>query len=70
MRLALDPFRLVLISLAGWVNEQEQAVIEYLQEKNRVLREQLGRRQLRFVTISAGVWRPGPRNWAGGGFVN
>jgi len=48
MRLALDPFRLVLISLADWFNQQQQAVIEYLQEENRVLREQLGGKRLHF----------------------
>jgi len=48
MRLALDPFRLLLISLAGFLNQQQQDVIEYLHEENRVLREQLGGRQLRF----------------------
>jgi putative transposase len=47
MRLRLDPFRLLLISLAGWMNRQHQDVIEYLQEENRVLREQLGNRRLR-----------------------
>ena len=31
MRLALDPFRLLLISLAGWLNQQQQDVIDYLQ---------------------------------------
>jgi hypothetical protein len=41
MRLALDPFRLLLISLAGWLNRQQQDIIDYLQEENRVLREQL-----------------------------
>ena len=48
MRLALDPFRLLLISLAGWLNQRQQDVIEYLQEENRVLREQLGGKRLRF----------------------
>src|SRR6516164_8949905 len=48
MRLAIDPFRLLLISLAGWLNEQQQDVIGYLQEENRVLREQLGGKRLRF----------------------
>jgi hypothetical protein len=48
MRLPLDPFRLLLISLAGWVNQQQQDVIDYLQEENRVLREQLGGKRLRF----------------------
>ena len=48
MTLALDPFRLLLISLAGWVNQQQQDVIDYLQEENRILREQLGGKRLRF----------------------
>ena len=47
MRPALDPFRLLLISLAGWLNQQQQDIIDYLQEENRVLREQLGDRRLR-----------------------
>jgi hypothetical protein len=36
---ALDPFRLLLISLAGWLNQRQEDVIDYLQEENRVLRE-------------------------------
>ena len=47
MRLTLDPFRLVLISLAGYLNQQQQEVIDYVQEENRVLHEQLGSRRLR-----------------------
>src|SRR4051794_15797498 len=46
---ALDPFRFVLISVAGWMNQQQQQAIEYLREENRVLREQLGGRRLRFT---------------------
>ena len=38
MRPALDPFRLLLISLAGWLNQRQQDVIDYLQEENRILR--------------------------------
>jgi len=48
MRLALDPFRLLLIFLAGFLNQQQQDLIEYLHEENRVLREQLGGKRLRF----------------------
>ncbi|HEY6290287.1 MAG TPA: IS3 family transposase [Terriglobia bacterium] len=48
MRLALDPFRLLLISLAGWLNQHQQDVVDYLQEENRVLREQLGGERLGF----------------------
>lgn len=33
-------------ALAGWVNERQQHAIEYLQEENRVLREQLGGRRI------------------------
>jgi putative transposase len=47
MRLTLDPFRLLLISLAGCLNQLQQDVIDYLQEENRVLREQLGCKRLR-----------------------
>jgi putative transposase len=48
MRLILDPFRLLLISLAGCLNQHERDVIDYLQEENRVLREQLGNKRLRW----------------------
>jgi putative transposase len=44
----LDPFRFVLIALAGWMNRRQYQVIDYLREENRVLREQLGQRRLRF----------------------
>ncbi len=37
MRLALDPLRLLLISLAGWLNQQAQDIIDYLQEENGVV---------------------------------
>ena len=39
MNLAFDPFRLLVISLAGWLNQRQQDALEYLQEENRVLRE-------------------------------
>jgi len=48
MRPALDPFRLLLVSLAGWLNQHQQDVIDYLLEENRVFREQLGGKRLRF----------------------
>jgi hypothetical protein len=47
MRMTLDPFRLLLISLAGYLNQQQQEVIDYLREENRVLHEQLGSSRLR-----------------------
>ncbi len=43
------PLQMMVVALAGWVNEQQLAVIEYLKEENRVVGEQLGRRRLRFT---------------------
>src|SRR5262245_30522117 len=41
--------RFLVVALAGWINQQQREVIEYLQTENRVLREQLGSRRLRFT---------------------
>ena len=46
---ALDPFPFLLIAVAGWMNQQQLLVIDYLREENRILREQLGGRRLRFT---------------------
>ena len=45
----LDPFRFLLIAIAGWMNQHQRQMIEYLREENRVLREQLGGRRLSFT---------------------
>jgi hypothetical protein len=34
--------------MSGWLNQKQQQVINYLVEENRVLREQIGNRGLRF----------------------
>jgi hypothetical protein len=38
--------QVLLISVAGWMNQQQQFAIDYLGEENRVLKEQLGSRRL------------------------
>jgi len=43
------PLQFLLVALAGWINQQQREVIDYLQAENRVLREQLSPRQLRFT---------------------
>src|SRR6476646_9306476 len=48
MRTGLDPFSFLVVSMAGWLNQKQQQVINYLVEENRVLREQIGNRRLRF----------------------
>lgn len=45
------PLKLLLLAIAGWVNRHQQAQIEYLQEENRVLLEQLGGRRIRFTDV-------------------
>jgi hypothetical protein len=35
--------------VAGWFNRQQQVVIVYLIEENRVIKEQIGGRRLRFT---------------------
>jgi hypothetical protein len=44
----LDPIQFVIIALADWMNHRQLRTIEYLREENRVLREQLGSRRVRF----------------------
>ncbi|MCP3994684.1 MAG: transposase [bacterium] len=39
----------LLLTLAGWLDRQQEDLIEYLREENRVLREQLGGRPLRLT---------------------
>jgi hypothetical protein len=39
MSKTLDPFRFLLIVVAGWMNQRQQHAIEYLREENRVFRE-------------------------------
>jgi transposase InsO family protein len=43
------PLKLLLMMFAGWVSRHQLDVIEYLPEENRVLKERLGGRRLRFT---------------------
>lgn len=49
MTIAIQPFHLIIIALAGRLNRQQPVVIDYLIEENRVLKEQLEGQQLRFT---------------------
>src|SRR5215470_9889254 len=49
MRTRFDPFSFLVLSVAGWLNQRQQHVIEYLVEENRVLRQQIGARRLLFT---------------------
>jgi hypothetical protein len=43
------PFQFLVMTLAGWVSRNQQDVIEYLLEENRILREHHGKKRLRFT---------------------
>jgi transposase InsO family protein len=45
----LLPLRPLLMMFAGWVNRHQVDVIKYLREENRLLKERLGGRRLRFT---------------------
>jgi hypothetical protein len=39
----------IVAMVAGWLCREQTSVIQYLQEENRVLREMLGKKRLRFT---------------------
>ena len=43
----LNPWHILLIGIAGWMNREQVTVIEYLKEENRVLPELLEKKRLR-----------------------
>ena len=46
---SIQPHQFLLTLLAGWINRRQLDVIEYLREENRLLKERLGGRRLRFT---------------------
>jgi len=43
----VQPWQLFVVTVAGWINEHQQDVIDYLVDENRVLKGQLRGRRLR-----------------------
>ena len=43
------PLKFLILMFAGWISRRQLDVIEYLREENRVLKERLGGRRLRFT---------------------
>ena len=46
MDFILRPCQLYLVILAGWINRQQQIVIDYLRTENQVLKEQIGKKRI------------------------
>ena len=49
-----SPGQLVLLAVAGWLNREQQQVVEHQKEEIRVLREMLGGKRLRFTDAQRG----------------
>ena len=47
--MSVAPLQFLLLVFAGWVNRRQLEIVEFLQEENRALREQIGGRRLRFT---------------------
>ena len=46
MKFVLQPWQLIAILLAGWVNRQQQETIDYLRTENDILKEKLGKKRI------------------------
>lgn len=49
MQPSFTPLRFLILMFAGWISRRQLDVIQYLREENRVLKERLGGRRLRFT---------------------
>jgi len=46
MKAQFQPWQLLLLILAGWINRRQQEAVDYLLTENRVLREKLGKKRI------------------------
>jgi transposase InsO family protein len=46
MAFILQPWQFYVVILAGWINRQQQDVIEYLRTENQVLKEKFGKKRI------------------------
>ena len=46
MNIVLQPWHLLVLILANWLNRQQQAVVDYMLTENKVLRELQGKRRI------------------------
>ena len=52
------PIRMLLLAIAGWLNEEQREKMEFLQEQIRVFQELHRGKPLRLNTISVDGWQP------------
>ena len=49
MNAIIQPWQLLLITKACWLNREQQQIIEYLQTENSILKEHLSRKRIRYT---------------------
>jgi len=64
----LEPWQFFFAILAGWVNREQQQVIDYLRTENQVLKETYGKKRILLTTISGGDWPSKARSSAASGW--
>lgn len=45
----IESWQILLVALAGWMNRHQQGVITYIQEENRILKNKLNGKRIRFT---------------------
>ncbi len=46
MNVVMQPWHLIVVILAGWINRRQQAAIDYLRTENQILREACGKKRI------------------------
>ncbi len=59
----MAPLQLLAVIVAGWMSREQQQVIEYLREENRVLREKLGKKRVLLKDDQRAGLRRRRRSW-------
>ena len=49
MKPNLTPFHLLVVSLAGWLHQEQPRILQHLLVENAVLRQQLGEKRIRLT---------------------
>jgi len=56
-------FRFWVFTVAGWVNQRQNHVIDYLLEENRILRSKIKAKRIRFNDSERIGWPSGQNEW-------
>ena len=46
MKSFLEPWHMLLLILAGWINHRQQNAVDYLRTENQILKEKLGKKRI------------------------